>query len=229
MRNTDKPNVIIELKNIFKRYSLKDSFVLEDVSLSVKESEVIALLGPSGSGKSTLLHIAGLIDSPTEGKIVFEDKTIEKLSDDEKTFLRLHKIGFVYQYHHLLQEFSALENVMLPMLISGRKKKEAEEKAVHLLEMLGLKDKIAMFPSELSGGQKQRVAIARAMINDPILLLADEPTGNLDPETAQSVFDDMLQIMEANRISAIVATHNYDIAKKMHRQCSIEDGKLIEK
>lgn len=229
MRDTDKPNVIIELKNIFKRYSLKDSFVLEDVSLSVKESEVIALLGPSGSGKSTLLHIAGLIDSPTEGKIVFEDKTIEKLSDDEKTFLRLHKIGFVYQYHHLLQEFSALENVMLPMLISGRKKKEAEEKAVHLLEMLGLKDKIAMFPSELSGGQKQRVAIARAMINDPILLLADEPTGNLDPETAQSVFDDMLQIMEANRISAIVATHNYDITKKMHRQCSIEDGKLIEK
>lgn len=229
MRNTDKPNVIIELKNIFKRYSLKDSFVLEDVSLSVKESEVIALLGPSGSGKSTLLHIAGLIDSPTEGKIVFEDKTIEKLSDDEKTFLRLHKIGFVYQYHHLLQEFSALENVMLPMLISGRKKKEAEEKAVHLLEMLGLKDKIAMFPSELSGGQKQRVAIARAMINDPILLLADEPTGNLDPETAQSVFDDLLQIMEANHMSAIVATHNYDIAKKMHRQCSIEDGKLIEK
>lgn len=229
MRDTDKPNVIIELKNIFKRYSLKDSFVLEDVSLSVKESEVIALLGPSGSGKSTLLHIAGLIDSPTEGKIVFEDKTIEKLSDDEKTFLRLHKIGFVYQYHHLLQEFSALENVMLPMLISGRKKKEAEEKAECLLEMLGLKDKIAMFPSELSGGQKQRVAIARAMINDPILLLADEPTGNLDPETAQSVFDDLLQIMEANHMSAIVATHNYDIAKKMHRQCSIEDGKLIEK
>lgn len=229
MRDTDKLNAIIELRNIFKRYSLKDSFVLENVSLFVKESEVIALLGPSGSGKSTLLHIAGLIDSPTEGKIVFENKAIEKLSDDEKTFLRLHKIGFVYQYHHLLQEFSALENVMLPMLIAGRKKKEAQKKAEHLLEMLGLQDKIEMFPSELSGGQKQRVAIARAMINDPVLLLADEPTGNLDPETAQSVFNDMLKIMESNHMSAIVATHNYDIAKKMHRQCSIEDGKLIEK
>jgi len=229
MRNTDKPNLIIELQNIFKRYSLKDSFVLENVSLSVKESEVIALLGPSGSGKSTLLHIAGLIDSPTEGKIVFENKKIENLSDEGKTLLRLRKIGFVYQYHHLLQEFSALENVMLPMLIAGRKKKEAQEKAEHLLEMLGLKDKVSMFPSELSGGQKQRVAIARAMVNDPILLLADEPTGNLDPETAQSVFDDMLKIMEANHMSAIVATHNYDIAKKMHRQCSLEDGNLIEK
>ena len=203
--------------------------MLNNVSLQVKKSEVIALLGPSGSGKSTLLHIAGLIDSPTEGKIIFENKTIEKLSDDEKTFLRLHKIGFVYQYHHLLQEFSALENVMLPMLIAGREKKDAREKSEHLLEVMGLKDKIDMFPSELSGGQKQRVAIARAMVNDPILLLADEPTGNLDPETAQSVFNDMLKIMESNHMSAIVATHNYGLAKKMHRQCSIEDGKLIEK
>ncbi|MBO7536968.1 MAG: ABC transporter ATP-binding protein [Alphaproteobacteria bacterium] len=229
MHDKDKLDVIIELRNICKRYSLKDSFVLNNVSLQVKKSEVVALLGPSGSGKSTLLHIAGLIDSPTEGKIVFENKTIEKLSDDEKTFLRLHKIGFVYQYHHLLQEFSALENVMLPMLIAGRKKEDARKKAEHFLEMLGLQDKIAMFPSELSGGQKQRVAIARAMVNDPILLLADEPTGNLDPETAQSVFSDMLKIMKSNHMSAIVATHNYDLAKKMHRQCFIEDGKLIEK
>ncbi len=229
MRNVDNSSIVTELQNIFKRYSSEDSFVLNDVSLSVKESEVVALLGPSGSGKSTLLHITGLIDSPTEGKIIFENKTVEKLSDDEKTFLRLRKIGFVFQYHHLLQEFSALENVMLPMLITRRKKKEVQEKAEHLLKMFGLQDKINMFPSELSGGQKQRVAIARAMVNDPVLLLADEPTGNLDPETAQSVFDDMLQIMKTNNMSAIVATHNYDIAKKMHRQCSIEDGKLIEK
>ncbi len=222
------PN-IIELKNIFKRYSLKDSLVLDDVSLCVKKSEAVALLGPSGSGKSTLLHIAGLLDSPTEGCIIFENKQIENLVDNEKTSLRLNKIGFVYQYHHLLQEFSALENVMLPMLIAGIKRKDAERKAKYLLEMLGLQDKISMFPSELSGGQKQRVAIARAMINDPILLLADEPTGNLDPETAQSVFDDMLQTMESNNMSAIVATHNYDLAKKMHRQCFIKDGKLIEK
>ena len=229
MHSVDNSNIVTELQNIFKRYSSEDSFVLNDVSLSVKESEVVALLGPSGSGKSTLLHITGLIDSPTEGKIIFENKTVEKLSDDEKTFLRLRKIGFVFQYHHLLQEFSALENVMLPMLITRRKKKEVQEKAEHLLKMFGLQDKINMFPSELSGGQKQRVAIARAMVNDPVLLLADEPTGNLDPETAQSVFDDMLQIMKTNNMSAIVATHNYDIAKKMHRQCSIEDGKLIEK
>ena len=229
MHNVNNSNVVIELQNIFKRYSSEDSFVLNDVSLSVKESEAVALLGPSGSGKSTLLHIAGLIDSPTEGSIFFENQKTEDLADDKKTLLRLHKIGFVYQYHHLLQEFSAHENVMLPMLIAGRKKKDAREKSEHLLEVMGLKDKIEMFPSELSGGQKQRVAIARAMVNDPVLLLADEPTGNLDPETAQSVFNDMLKIMESNHMSAIVATHNYDIAKKMHRQCSIEDGKLIEK
>ena len=222
------PNVI-ELKNIFKRYSIQDSFVLENVSLKVGEFEVTALLGPSGSGKSTLLHIAGLLDSPTDGSITFEDQKIEKLSDDERTLLRLHKIGFVYQYHHLLQEFSSLENVMLPMLIAGSKKSIAQERAENLLNMLGLKEKINMFPSELSGGQKQRVAIARAMVNNPILLLADEPTGNLDPETALSVFDDMMKIMELSKMSAIVATHNYELAKKMHRQCSIKDGKLIEK
>ena len=222
------PNVI-EFKNIFKRYSLQDSSVLNDVSLTVKQGEVIALLGPSGSGKSTFLHIAGLIDSPTSGSIIIENQDVEKLSDIKKTLLRLHKIGFVYQYHHLLQEFTALENVMLPMLADGKKKKLAQEKSEYLLEVMGLKDKVHSFPSELSGGQKQRVAIARAMINDPILLLADEPTGNLDPETANTVFNDMLEIMQSKQMSAIVATHNYDLAKKMNRQCSIKDGKLIEK
>ena len=220
---------VIELKNIFKGYSVHDSFVLENVSLKVGKSVVTALLGPSGSGKSTLLHIAGLLDSPTDGNIIFENRKIEELSDDEKTHLRLHKIGFVYQYHHLLQEFSSLENVMLPMLVAGADRKLSKEKAEHLLEILGLKEKINMFPSELSGGQKQRVAIARAMVNNPVLLLADEPTGNLDPETARSVFDDMMKIMELSKMSAIVATHNYELAKKMHRQCSIKDGKLIEK
>ncbi len=220
---------VIELKGIFKRYSQHDSLVLENVSLDVKKSEVTALLGPSGSGKSTLLHIAGLLDSPTEGNVVFENQKIEELSDDERTLLRLHKIGYVYQYHHLLQEFSSLENVMLPMLIAEKPKKEAKQKSEYFLELFGLKEKINMFPSELSGGQKQRVAIARAMINDPVLLLADEPTGNLDPETAQSVFEDLLKIMESKQMSAIVATHNYELAKKMHKQCSIQDGKLIEK
>lgn len=222
------PNVI-ELKKVCKRYSTKDSSVLNDISLDVTKSEIIALLGPSGSGKSTLLHIAGLLDSPTSGNIVIDGQKIEELGDNDKTFLRLYKIGFVYQYHHLLQEFSALENVMLPMLIAKKSKKLAIEKSEYLLDLMGLKDKVNSFPSELSGGQKQRVAIARAMINDPILLLADEPTGNLDPETAQSVFSDMLKIMQTKEMSAIVATHNYNLAKKMHRQCSIEEGKLIEK
>ena len=219
---------VVELRNIFKRYSLQDSFVLDDVSLKIKKSEVTALLGPSGSGKSTLLHIAGLLDSPTDGDVIFEDKKIEELSDDEKTSVRLLKICFVYQYHHLLQEFSSLENTMLPMLFAGASDKSAREKAEYLLEILGLKEKINMFPSELSGGQKQRVAIARAMINDPVLLLADEPTGNLDPETAQFVFNDMMKIMKAAEMSAIVATHNYELAGKMHKQFSIQDGKLIK-
>ena len=139
---------IISIRSVFKRYSLKDSWVLNDVSLSVKKSEIIALLGPSGSGKSTLLHIAGLLDQPTEGEIFFENQKISELSDEKKTFYRLTKIGFVYQYHHLLQEFSALENVMLPMLILGKNKNFAKEKSENLLEMLGLKEKISMCPSE---------------------------------------------------------------------------------
>ena len=220
---------IISLKNICKRYSQKDGLVLNEISLDVSKSESIALLGPSGSGKSTLLHIMGLIDTPTKGNILFENQKTEKLSDDEKTKIRLSKIGFVYQYHHLLQEFSALENVMLPMLIAGKNKKEAKQKASDLLEMLKLNKKNSMFPSELSGGQRQRVAIARALANDPILLLADEPTGNLDQETAQMVFDDLLNIINSSGMAGVIATHNYDLAKKTQRRCFISDGKLEEK
>ena len=173
---------VIELKNIFKGYSVHDSFVLENVSLKVGKSVVTALLGPSGSGKSTLLHIAGLLDSPTDGNIIFENRKIEELSDDEKTHLRLHKIGFVYQYHHLLQEFSSLENVMLPMLVAGADRKLSKEKAEHLLEILGLKEKINMFPSELSGGQKQRALASEGCFLHFVNLQAKEdslprPTG----------------------------------------------------
>lgn len=220
---------IISLKNIYKRYSERDSFVLNDVSLNVSNSESVALLGPSGSGKSTLLHIMGLIDVPTKGNISFENKETEKLSDDQKTEIRLNKIGFVYQYHHLLQEFSAQENIMLPMMIAGKSKKDAKKKSKNLLDMLGLDKKYSSFPSELSGGQRQRVAIARALANDPVLLLADEPTGNLDQETAQMVFDDLLNIIKSTNMAGVIATHNYELAKKMHRQCLISDGKLLEK
>lgn len=222
------PEVIV-FKHIYKRYSLKDGFVLNDVSLSVGRGECTALLGPSGSGKSTLLHIAGLLDLPTDGTIVLNGRSVAKLSENEKAAMRLHKIGFVYQYHHLLQEFSALENVMLPMLIASKSKKEARNRAEYLLGTMQLSNKMQMFPSELSGGQKQRVAIARALANDPVLLLADEPTGNLDPETAHAVFEDLLKIMQSSNMSAIIATHNYELAQQMHKQYSIEDGHLLEK
>lgn len=222
-------NEIITIKNVTKRYSKKESFVLNDISLTVNSSEFIALLGPSGSGKSTLLHIAGLIDTQTSGDVFIEGKNINKASDNEKTFFRLRKIGFVYQYHHLLQEFTAIENVMLPMLIAGVNKKEAIDKSKHLLDMVKLHSKFNSFPSELSGGQKQRVAIARALANDPVLLLADEPTGNLDPETAVLVIDDLINIMNTTNMSAIIATHNYELANKMNKQYLISEGKLLEK
>jgi lipoprotein-releasing system ATP-binding protein len=220
---------VISIKNISKRYNKNDAFVLNNVSLSVKESEFVALLGPSGSGKSTLLHIAGLLDAQTSGELFIDNKDLKKISDSEKTKIRLSKIGFVYQYHHLLQEFSAVENVMLPQLIAGKSKGHAMEKAKSLLINLHLHNKLDAFPSELSGGQKQRVAIARALANDPILLLADEPTGNLDPETASLVFEDLIQVMHNTNMSAIIATHNYNLAEKAHRKYLISEGKLLEK
>ncbi|MDR1334595.1 MAG: ABC transporter ATP-binding protein [Holosporaceae bacterium] len=220
---------IISLEHIEKRYDKNDSFVLRDVFLSVNESEFVALLGPSGSGKSTLLHIAGLLDNSTKGFISIEGKDVAKISDNEKTAFRLAKIGFVYQYHHLLQEFSAVENVMLPQLIAGVSKKKAKEKAEDLLANLHLEDKLNAFPSELSGGQKQRVAIARALANDPVLLLADEPTGNLDPDTAFLVFDDLMRLLHQIKMSAIIATHNYELAARMHRRFFISEGRLLER
>ncbi|MDR2724187.1 MAG: ABC transporter ATP-binding protein [Holosporaceae bacterium] len=222
-------DIVMVLENISKRYHKNDAFVLKDVSLSVKKAEFIALLGPSGSGKSTLLHIAGLLDMPTSGSIFVEGKNIQKATDDEKTSLRLLKIGFIYQYHHLLQEFSAIENVMLPQLIRGVSKKSAREKAASLLSDMKLKDKPNSFPSELSGGQKQRVAIARALANDPLILLADEPTGNLDPETAFLVLDDLMQIVRSTGMSIIMGTHNYELAEKMDREFLISEGRLLGK
>lgn len=220
---------ILKLEKISKRYNVSDVFVLNEVSLSVKKGEFVALLGPSGSGKSTLLHICGLLDSPTSGDIYICGKHIENISDEEKTNFRLAKLGFVYQYHHLLQEFSAAENVVLPQLIRGISRKIAYEKAVHLLSELGLQEKINALPSELSGGQKQRVAIARAVANEPEILFADEPTGNLDYETAMLVFDDLLKIAQENKMSAIIATHNEELVEKMDRTYYISEGRLLEK
>lgn len=218
---------ILSLEHITKQYKKSDAVVLDNISFSIKESEFVALIGPSGSGKSTLLHISGLLDTHYSGNVFIDGINTNCLGDDKKTRLRLLSIGFVYQYHHLLSEFSATENVMLPQLIAKKNKKIAKEKAEFLLSTLGLQEKIFSYPSELSGGQKQRVAIARALANDPKLLLADEPTGNLDPDTANSVFSDLLKIMETTKMSALIATHNYSLAEQMHRKFFIHEGRLI--
>ena len=223
-------DIVFCAKNISKQYKKYNAFVLSGVSFSVKKSEFVALLGPSGSGKSTLLHIAGLIDTPTAAEeIVISGKSTENLSDDEKTKIRLLQVGFVYQYHHLLQEFSAIENVMMPMLIAEKSEKDARKRAAELICELGLKDKLDSMPSELSGGQKQRVAIARAVANSPTILLADEPTGNLDHDTAMLVFDDLLKMAKSSGMSAIIATHNTDLVKKMDRTYVISEGRIFEK
>ncbi|MBR1735115.1 MAG: ABC transporter ATP-binding protein [Alphaproteobacteria bacterium] len=220
---------VIELRHVGKCYSGTNSSVLNDVSFSIKKNEFITLLGPSGSGKSTLLHIMGLLDIPTKGNIFINNQRISDIDDDQKTKLRLKKLGFVYQYHHLLQEFSAVENIMLPQLILGKNKKIAREKSEYLLSKLGLAEKINAMPSELSGGQKQRVAIARAIANDPEILLADEPTGNLDHETAMLVFEDLIKAARFNQMVAVIATHNEELSEKTDRTYYISEGYLIEK
>lgn len=219
---------ILQLQNIYKRYNEQDAPVLNDISLQVEEGEFVALLGPSGSGKSTLLHIAGLLDKADQGHVIICEENTTHMQDYKKTQLRLSTIGFVYQYHHLLQEFTVLENVMLPQLYAGCRKVKAKLNAIELLEQLGLKDKCNAYASELSGGQKQRVAIARALANKPKILLADEPTGNLDPDTAEMVFNDLIEIMKMTKMSAIIATHNYTLALKMQRQYLIHEGRLVK-
>ena len=221
---------VLELCEIVKTYKQgkQNLEVLSGVDLSIKPREITALVGQSGSGKSTLLQIAGLLDKPTKGQIFINGECINKVSDDLRTELRRDYIGFVYQYHNLLGDFSALENVMLPMLIAGRNKSEAEERAEFLLNKLRLSHRIKHRPAELSGGEQQRVAIARALANSPKLLLADEPTGNLDPNTSEEVFSALLEIIKETGLSALIATHNMDLASRMDRQLRLSDGKLVD-
>ncbi|MDR1334701.1 MAG: ABC transporter ATP-binding protein [Holosporaceae bacterium] len=228
-KNSSADGALLQLNGIGKRYADDEAFVLQNVHLSVKQSEFVGLMGPSGSGKSTLLHVVGLLDSPTEGDVIIEGISCGDMSDDQLSRLRLHKMGFVYQYHHLLQEFSSLENVMLPQLIAGVSFSRAREKAEYLLDDFGLAEKIKACPSELSGGQRQRVAIARAIANDPTILLADEPTGNLDRENSVAVFDDLLKIIQKTKMCAVIATHNNELAGKMHKKYTILEGSLVEK
>lgn len=210
---------MLELNNIKKSYKQGKTplVVLDDVSINIKKGEVVALVGASGCGKSTLLHIAGLLDNEDAGDVVVDGKATAKMSDREKTQIRRNTIGYVYQFHHLLPEFSALENIVLPQLLNGVSGKDAEARGYELLELLGLTNRAKHRPAELSGGEQQRVAMLRALANKPKILLADEPTGNLDPKTSDIVFDLLVNLVKKEGLTALVATHNIDLAKKMDR------------
>ncbi len=222
--------ICMELKNIRRTYGKKETAldILTDVNLSLYAGEIVALVGPSGSGKSTLLHIAGLLDTPTSGTIIVNGKDVSKASDKERTRLRRTAIGFVYQSHLLLPDFNALENVMLPQLIAGVSQKEARKRAEELLSAVGLENRMTHRSGQLSGGEQQRVAIARALANRPSVLLADEPTGNLDPKTADSVFGTLLSLVRQTGLCALIATHNPELAEQMDRQVTVQNGILKE-
>ena len=221
---------VLELRDLRLAYQqgTREINVLNGAGGEVFAGEAIGLLGPSGSGKSSLLHIIGLLDHANSGAVVFEGENCADANDDERTELRRSKLGFVYQFHHLLPEFSAVENVMLPQMILGRTREESEKHAEKLLDSLGLADRLVHRPAQLSGGEQQRVAIARAVANQPTLLLADEPTGNLDPHTAENVFQQLMSLVRNTGLATIVATHNLDVARRMDRIWRMEDGLLIE-
>ena len=225
-------NVIatLELRRVGKecKSGTQSLEVLKGVDLKVNAGEAVALIGQSGAGKSTLLQIAGLLEQPSGGEILFDEKKCSKLADKERTALRRDFIGFVYQYHNLLPDFSALENVMLPQLIAGMPLKTAQERAKWLLSRMKLEKRLKHRPSELSGGEQQRVAIARALANSPKLLLADEPTGNLDPKTADIVFNELVAIVKETGLSALIATHNFELADRMDRKVALQDGKILD-
>jgi lipoprotein-releasing system ATP-binding protein len=202
--------------------------ILKGAELAVWPGQSIALLAPSGTGKSTLLHIAGLLEHPDGGEVYIDGTPTSGLSDSERTRIRRVEIGFVYQFHHLLPEFSALENVMLPQMIRGLSRKEARKRAAELLGYLGLKERLEHRPAQLSGGEQQRVAIARAVANAPRILLADEPTGNLDPRTSGHVFGALAQLVRSSGLAAVVATHNMELAQRMDRRVTLQEGKVVE-
>ncbi len=201
--------------------------VLTGADLVVREGEIVAMVAPSGAGKSTLLHIAGLLERPDAGEVRIGADRCGKLNDERRTAIRRKTLGFVYQYHHLLPEFSALENVVLPQMIAGRTRRAAAERGRDLLGRLGLAERTSHRPGQLSGGEQQRVAIARALANAPRILLADEPTGNLDPHTAATVFDEFVELARSVGLAALIATHNLELARRMDRVVRLADGKIV--
>jgi lipoprotein-releasing system ATP-binding protein len=200
--------------------------VLRGVDLDVRPGEIVGLIGPSGSGKSSLLHAAGLLEHPNAGRITIEGRDCSDLPDRDRTRVRLATIGFVYQFHHLLPEFTALDNVALPLMIAGVARGKAQARAAELLGELGLADRVQHQPAQMSGGEQQRVAVARALANSPRLLLADEPTGNLDPTTSTAVFENLYNLARRTGVAAVVATHNLELARHMDRVFVLKDGRL---
>lgn len=217
---------MLELKSVERHYvqGSKRLSILNGTDFNLKRGEMVALVAPSGAGKSTLLHIAGLLERPDAGEVVLNGRACGRLSEDDRTAIRRNDVGFVYQFHHLLPEFTAVENIMMPQLIRGLKHGEAEARAMQLLDYMRISKRAQHRPSELSGGEQQRVAIARAVANAPLVLLADEPTGNLDPVTAGYVFEAMEALVRQSGLAALIATHNHALAERMDRRVTLRDG-----
>jgi lipoprotein-releasing system ATP-binding protein len=222
---------VLRLSNLSRRYQSGESelVVLDSINLEIARGEIVGLIGPSGSGKSSLLHAAGLLERPSAGDVQIEGRAGWALGDDQRTGIRRNRIGFVYQFHHLLPEFDAIHNVALPALIAGRPRREVLAEAERLLGVLGLEQRVHHQPAQLSGGEQQRVAIARAMINNPALILADEPTGNLDPDTSTVVFGALSDLVRKEGAAALIATHNLELAKYMDRVMSVDHGHLVQR
>ncbi|MGU3493135.1 ABC transporter ATP-binding protein [Xanthobacteraceae bacterium A53D] len=229
MSEPDYPPALA-LVNVARRYPEGDGFieVLRDANFAIEPGQSVALVAPSGTGKSTLLHLAGLLEHPDEGEVYVDGAPTSTLPDKERTRLRRLHVGFVYQFHHLLPELSAQENVMMPQMIRGLSKKDAAVRASDLLGYLGLGKRLSHRPSQLSGGEQQRVAIARALANAPRLVLADEPTGNLDPKTSDHVFGALTELVHATGVAALIATHNLELASRMDRRVTLRDGMVLE-
>lgn len=223
-------NQLLECQGIVKSYQDGDNTVnvLQSLDLAVKSHELLAVTGSSGSGKSTLLHLLGTLDSPTKGRVLFNGQDIHRLSPSKQAKFRNEKLGFIYQFHHLLGEFSALENVMMPLLIAGTSQAKARQQAQALIKQVGLIDRIGHKPSQLSGGERQRIAIARALVNRPALVLADEPTGNLDTENAQAIFELLKTLRDDQGTSFVVVTHDQGLAYKLDNVVNLSDGQLTQ-
>lgn len=225
MSDARMEDVVLRLAGVERRYG--ELVILTTSDFNLRRGETVALLGPSGSGKSSLLHIAGLLERPSAGEVFIHGVACSSLSDALRTHLRRDALGFVYQFHHLLPEFSALGNVALPQLIAGKSRKDAEAEAARLLSALGLGARLNHQPGQLSGGEQQRTAIARALANAPRVLLADEPTGNLDPKTSERVFDELIGMVKARGLAALVATHDQALAHRLDRIVVIREQKLL--